>query len=390
MHILEQYSLTSGVKIKKPYIYEKFFPITADKYITFHPSSKPSKTYDYWQEVINLISPVLDQKGIKIIQLGQDKEKVYSGVLSLLGLTNLNQTAFVLRDSMLHFGADSFPTHIASGYGKKILALYSNNHINCVKPFFGDPKDHVLLEPKRNTKPNFSFDENPKTINKINPETIANNILNLLEIPHNNSIKTLFFGSEYNNMRLEMVPNQLVDPKQFNSNNIIVRMDLEHNEKFLNEQLQICQCFIITDKAISPSALLGNKKNIGRIFYEIKEDNDIEFANFLSHNNISYQLFTYLTGKALENIKLKYLDQEHITEMPTNLKQKTGIEYTSNTFYKSNKRLISNKKIYLSECSLKNGQEAKQLAEPVIDCPEFWKEVENFWIFRVDKSTFAA
>jgi len=389
MHILEQYSLTSGVKIKKPYIYEKFFPITADKYITFHPSSKPSKTYDYWQEVINLVAPVLNEKGIKIIQFGQQKEKVYAGVLSLVGLTNINQTAFVLRDSMLHFGADSFPTHIASGYGKKILALYSNNYINCVKPFFGDPKDHVLLEPKRNTKPNFSFDENPKAINKINPETIANNILNLLEIPHNNSIKTLFFGSEYNNMRLEMVPNQLVDPKQFNSNNIIVRMDLEHNEKFLNEQLQICQCFIMTDKAISPSALLGNKKNIGRIFYEIKEDNDIEFANFLSHNNISYQLSTYLTGKALENIKLKYLDQEHITEMPTNLKQKTGIEYTSNAFYKSNKRLISNKKIYLSECSLKNGQEAKQLAEPVIDCPEFWKEVENFWIFRVDKSTFA-
>ena len=160
MHLLEQYSLASGVKIKKPYIYEKFFPVTADKYITFHPSSKPSKTYDYWQEVINLILPVLDSKGIKIIQLGQEKEKVYNGVLSLVGFTNINQTAFVLRGSMLHVGADSFPTHIASGYNKKIVALYSNNYVNCVRPFFGDPKDHVLLEPKRNNKPTFSFEEN--------------------------------------------------------------------------------------------------------------------------------------------------------------------------------------------------------------------------------------
>jgi ADP-heptose:LPS heptosyltransferase len=127
MHLLEQYSLASGVKIKKPYIYEKFFPVTAEKYITFHPSSKPSKTYDYWQEVINIISPILDSKGIKIIQLGQEKEKVYSGVVSLVGFTNINQTAFILRDCLLHFGADSFPTHIASGYNKKIVALYSNN-----------------------------------------------------------------------------------------------------------------------------------------------------------------------------------------------------------------------------------------------------------------------
>lgn len=390
MHLLEQYSLASGVKIKKPYIYEKFFPVTADKYITFHPSSKPSKTYDYWQEVINLILPILDSKGIKIIQLGQEKEKVYNGVLSLVGFTNINQTAFVLRDSMLHVGADSFPTHIASGYGKKIVALYSNNYVNCVKPFFGDPKDHVLLEPKRNNKPTFSFEENPKTINSIKPETIANSVLNLLGIPHSNSIQTLYFGTEYNNMRLEMVPNQIVNPKQFNSNNIVVRMDLEHNEKFLNEQLQVCQCFIITSKPISSNIVLNNQKNIGRIFYEIKEDNEIGFANFLAHNNISYQLFTYLQGEKLEKIKLKYLDQEPITEMPTNLKQKTGIEYTLNCFYKSNKRIISKGKIYLSESSLKNGIEAKQLAEPVIDCPEFWKEAESFWIFRVDKSTVSA
>jgi hypothetical protein len=390
MHLLEQYSLASGVKIKKPYIYEKFFPVTADKYITFHPSSKPSKTYDYWQEVINLISPILNEKGIKIIQLGQEKEKVYSNVLSFVGLTNINQTAFILRDSLLHFGADSFPTHIASGYGKKIVALYSNNYVNCVKPFFGNPKDHVLLEPKRANKPTFSFEEYPKTINSIKPEEIANNILNLLGIPHVNSIQTLYFGSEYNNMRLEMVPNQIVNPKQFNSNNIVVRMDLEHNEKFLNEQLQVCQCFIITDKPIDPNIIINNRKNVGRIFYEIKENDNIAFADFLAYSNISYQLFTYLEGKKLEEIKLKYLDQEHITQMQTNLKKKTGIEYTSNAFYKSNKRLISNGKVYLSESSLKNGIEAKQIAEPVIDCPEFWKEVENFWIFRVDKSPVAA
>ena len=36
MHILEQYSLACGVKIKKPFIFEKFFPLPFSKYIVFH------------------------------------------------------------------------------------------------------------------------------------------------------------------------------------------------------------------------------------------------------------------------------------------------------------------------------------------------------------------
>ena len=62
-------------------------------------------------------------------------------------------------------------------------------------------------------------------------------------------------------------------------------MDIEHNEKFLNEQLQVCQCFIITDKPIDPNLILNNQKNIGRIFYEIKEDSNLDFANFLAYKN---------------------------------------------------------------------------------------------------------
>ena len=36
MHTLESYALNSGAKISKPYIIEKFFPTTLNKYITLH------------------------------------------------------------------------------------------------------------------------------------------------------------------------------------------------------------------------------------------------------------------------------------------------------------------------------------------------------------------
>lgn len=389
MHMLEQYALATGVKIKKPYIYEKFFPISVDKFISFHPASKPSKTYDHWQEVINFLQPYLEKENIKIIQLGQEKEKVYNGVINFVGFTNINQIAFILRHSMLHFGADSFPTHIASSYDKKIVALYSNNYINCVKPVFGDEKNHILLEPKRNTKPSFSFQENPKSINSIKPELIAKHILKLLEIPEQINFETIYFGDDFNNGKLEMVPNQVVDPRQFNCSNIIVRMDLEHNENILNAQLKVCSCFIITDKTIDSTILLQNKAHVGKILFEVKDSNGIEFIKFLTNQNIPYQLFTYLKGEDLKKIKLDYIDQEFIVEMPTDLKSKTNLQYTSNIFYKSNKRLISNNKIYLSESSLKNNIEAKSLIEPIIDCPEFWKELENFWVFKIDKTATA-
>lgn len=386
MHILEQYALNSGVKIKQPFIYEKFFPVTFDKYISFHPASKPSKTYDIWQEVISLIFPYLEKNNIKILQIGEKDDKLYAGATSLLGLTNINQTAFILKNALLHFGADSFPTHVASHYDKKIVSLYSNNYISCVKPYFGNPENQVLLEPTRSTKPCFSFHETPKTINKIKPETIAKSILKLLNIENFINIESIYFGMEYNQPKLELVPNMNIDPKQYNSTNIIVRMDLEFNEQILRNQLKICDCVIFTDKPIDKQLLIDNKNRVSKIIYEIKEDNDIEFANFLQFNSIPYQLFTYLKNEKIEKIKLDYIDQEQIIEINSDLKSKTKIEYTSNLFYKSNKKILSNGKIFLSVNSYKKDIPASQNVEAIIDCPEFWKELENFYIFRVDKN----
>ena len=60
MHLIERYASACGVKISRPYIYDKYFPLPFDKYITFQPYSKyDSKNYDYWDEVILLILPYL-------------------------------------------------------------------------------------------------------------------------------------------------------------------------------------------------------------------------------------------------------------------------------------------------------------------------------------------
>ena len=78
--------------------------------------------------------------------------------VTFLGQTNIGQTHYIIENGLLHFGADSFPTHMASGLDKKIVSLYSSNHLNCSKPYWGNPEDQVLFEADRGgKKPSFLF-----------------------------------------------------------------------------------------------------------------------------------------------------------------------------------------------------------------------------------------
>ena len=71
MHILESYALQNDLKIDKPLIYEKYFPLTVDKFITLDTSSLGTKalSYDHWQLVVDLIHPKLKDLGITKIRL---------------------------------------------------------------------------------------------------------------------------------------------------------------------------------------------------------------------------------------------------------------------------------------------------------------------------------
>ena len=72
MHILESYALQNALKIDRPLIFERFFPLAVEDYITLDTSAlgTGSLVYDHWQQVVDLIIPILQAKKISIIQLG--------------------------------------------------------------------------------------------------------------------------------------------------------------------------------------------------------------------------------------------------------------------------------------------------------------------------------
>ena len=379
MHLIERYATACGVKIDKPYIYDTFFPVNVEKYISFQPFSKyPSKNYDYWEEVIAIILPFLQQNNITLVHIGAKDDKVINNTLNLCGQTNISQAAYVIKNSIMHVGADSFAAHIASGYGKKIVALYSNNNINNVKPYWTKEEDMVLLSPQINKKPQYSVNEIPKSINNIKPETIAKGILKLLNVSCNNFPKTKYIGNEYSNKTLEIIPDKPINPAQIGLETVIIRMDYAFNEQVLELFLQQKKCIVFTNKPINEELLKRYKQNISQLIYIIEKDNDITFVIALKRNTINAVLISYLSEEQLNEFKLDYMDYGLIIkrDYPTD-----KIEVSDNAYFKSSRILVSSE----GQFNSKYQWETKDMSNKYIDNPELHKELNNLYIFELDQ-----
>lgn len=380
MHLLNRYSLATGLKIDKPFILDKFFPIDCEKYITVHFNSKPSKTYDHAQEVVDILYSILSKYNISIIQVGGKDELSLSKCTNISGQTTINQLAYVIKNSLLHVGVDSVPAHFAGYYDIPLVALYSNNYIECCKPAWGDKNKQILLEPRRvNLKPSFSFEESPKTINTITPESIVECACKLLNIIYNYQYKTILTGDLYKTKILETVPNHVVNPNQFNTNYLSIRMDYYFNENNLDKQLSICPCAIITNKPIDSNLILKHRQNIIEIIYLIEEQNEPRFIEFLLNNNIKYNMVSFLEDNKISQLKLKYMQFGLIIQKKI-IKPIEILNRYQNIYYKSGKFTLSDGKIFNSYIAFKKNipNDINNEINQIIDEPEFWKEIEYF------------
>jgi hypothetical protein len=278
----------------------------------------------------------------------------------------------------MHVGADSFAAHIASGYGKKIVALYSNNNINNVKPYWTKEEDMILLSPKINKKPQYSANEFPKSINNIKPEDIAESILKLLNIPYSNLPKTVYIGNEYINKTLEIIPDKAINPAQIGLDTIVIRMDYVFNEQVLELFLQQKKCIIFTNKPINEELIKKYKKNISQLIYLVEKDNDITFIKTLKRNTINAVFTSYLSEEELNQFKLDYMDYGLIIkrDYPTD-----KIETTNNSYFKSSRILISSE----GQFNSKYQWQTKDMSNKCINNPELNKELHNLYIFNLDQ-----
>lgn len=390
MRLLDTYATNTGSKIDKPFIYEKYCPLAFDKYITLQAETPyDSRNYHYWSEVVEYISPYLQKENIHIIQIGLDNEKKIPGCYHLQGKTNINQAAYIIGRSLLHFGADSMAVHFASHYNIPIVSLYSISNPDVAGPHFGDKNKHILFkgyERIGNKKPSYSQVEAPKSINTINPEEIAKSILDLLNIKYNNIPKSIFFGDNYNRNLIESVPNQIIgDISQFGIDSLIMRMDYEFNEQVLAEQLKRNRCSIITNKKIDYNLLNALKQNIDQIIYELDDQYDIDFAKSLKKLARPFVLSTSLSEDFVNSLKLKFLDIGQIMRAPKSTKNDLNLQDKdlNNYYYKSSKFTLSKGLTFNSKAAYKANIPFDNKPGKIIDNPDFWEESKYFYILEL-------
>lgn len=390
MHLVEQYALACGAKIDKPYIYEKFAPLPFNNYITFSPYSKPAKNYDYWREVLFMLINDFKKVGVNIIQLGTKEEKPIEGCYDMRGQLDINQTAYIIKRGLLHLGADSFPTHMASSFGKKIVSLYSASPVQNCGPIFSKEEDVFLISsPKEGKKHSHSLQESPKTINRIGPEEIACAVFKLLGIKAKAKNKTIRIGNKWVNEFIEVVPSSVTKfSKKIPTDRHVIRMDYHYNIEVMKEQLKVNSGLIVTDKPIPIKDIAEVKSNIHQILFLVKDSSyDKNFPRDLDKNNIPNSVFSTLEGDELNRLKFDILDLDKDIQIIDKKSKEllpnhenldlNKLTFRSRKFVIEGDTIYPGKAAYFDKISIPNFF-SKPI--PIIDKPEFWEEMDFFWI----------
>lgn len=390
MHLVEQYALASGSKIGKPQIREKYYPVPADNYLTFSPFSKPSKNYDLWREVLSIIQEPLRKLGINIVQLGEHKDNLFDGCIDLRGKTSIAQCAFLIKRSLLHFGADTFSVHIASAYDKKIVALYSHSPMQNQKSYWNKNSEFVGIESHKDGKQySFMLEEDPKTINTIEPEKVAMSIFRLLGIDVKIKNRTVFIGPKWNSEFLEVVPSAVAKfSKPAPKDRHIIRMDYHFNEEVMEQQLLSNPGVIVTSKPISIDLLCKNKERIQQVIYLVTDDSySADFSREMDRSSIPNSIYTNLKGQFLKNLKYKSLNLNKDISMLQDKSIKAVRDYdkldVDNLMFRTTKFVIEKDKVYPGKAAYFNKVAVDNFVAspiPIIDVPEFWEEMDFFWI----------
>lgn len=299
--IAQVYANSLGVKLGAAPEVPTVFEPTPPKYICISTSTgQPAKNYDYWSEVIFLLSPILAKNGYQILQVGTNNDPVLPGVVDKRGIA-LRNTFHVIRNSALSLSGDTFNVHLAGMYGIPVVAVYGSTNPKSVGPYWHGKC--ILIEPDQG-EPSYRVDEYPKRVNQIKPETIAQKCFEILGIKETIRVNTTKIGAKYNQFKSEVIPDSI--PNHFAQlPNVTIRLDVHHNESAAAHMLGSRECAVIANKPVEERFLKAFKDRIAHFVYVLEEDYSLDFVKLLHTSGVRYHLTTKMTEK-MNELKLKF------------------------------------------------------------------------------------
>ena len=387
MHVLESYALQDNLKIDRPFIYEKYFPMaTKGKYITLDVSSKEgANKYSYWKNVLEILIPHLNEIDTTIVQLGDKDDEQIPGCYIAVGQTDNNQKAYVIKNSELHICVNNLSLQLASNYDKKIVALFSNVYYDQFKPYWSDKSRVTVLEGERK-KPSLRPDEAPKSIDSIRPEKIVEKILRNLGKTYVSEFNTLKIGCLYGKKRIESsLSNPIADIKKLGIDSLICRLDYNYALDNLKTQLGFCSCSVVTDKPIPIDFLKQNKERIAELVYYLDDDHSPEFVRECIKIGINVGLLSRKDEETVNSYKIDYMDiGQRIGVIPRIKKEDIKeIKGKKRLFYKSSKFTIHDGRAFPSRAAILHSHPPVGSFDhsflPVIDHEDFWEEKDHFY-----------
>lgn len=379
MNLLKSFEATSSIKASNAYLYEKLYPLAFANYIILNTDNEDQNSnYLFWNRVIQLISPYLEERNIEIIQFAESKKFNFDHLI-IDKTVSLAEKTYLIKKSKFFCGSSKLYSLIASEYNVEQCVLkydYSIDNLlaNSDEIIESKEKRKGFLNPVGNY------------INNIRPEEIAEVILKkVCQINDFRCDKTLSIGKIFAVPSIDLIPDcsfKMANPK--NHNETIIRMDYYFSEENLSAQLSYYPCSIVTNKAISQEILTNFRKRIKKLYFKVEQNSDASFLDILDSLNINYDIITGLTEKELEKEKIKYLNYKKINRL--NLVDLTFLKEIdqSKVYFRTNKIIIKSGNTYGSRWHLKNNLPCKDIRNINFPLPpelddSFREEADNFY-----------
>jgi len=370
MNLTDKISLSTGLRLKEPFIYERFFPPPSKKYILIENSSRDGcKEYKSSDELSSIIFPFLSQEKIDLYQFKINKTDKSIYRAKQLNSLDLQQINNVIKFSELVITNNPYTAHIANYYGIENIFLQEYN-----------------LYPLHNP----TYKNSTKTIKGgINcfPELICKKILNHFNIESILSrINPIYQGPEYENKKIECVPDFDLNSFPIAKQKITIRADLHFDEyKILNlitNNKSTLQCSKLIDlKYLNNDQIFPN---LNAIHYEVTNNTSEEEIDKLA--DLNKEVIFYTNDKDnLNKIRLKHID--HAIKFNENNKNLDILKSLCNNevYYKSAKVIMARGKQYSSESNWKKDIPISKNFESIHPTECFAKELEQFKLFTLDE-----